>query len=398
MTTVETTWPLSIWQRQCMADEQVRAGVYRDPFFTISTVVELDRPLDLVVLRRALDELLRRHEILRTRFVEDAQVVTPNATAGIEEVNEVDVYFPVSPDSPTPVALTVAGTALSLHLHHLACDPVTLWAALAELGALYGAELGGPAVPPPSAQFGEYVLQELERERADKETARAWWQAVLGGKRFARVHPDPTAAAFAFRDELLSAEAFSALESTGRRLRGTTLTTLTAALACAMHPHVSDGDLLFSTIFRKRDRPQWQRMLGPAFAPTTVAVPAPPDRLTPDYTRAVRDHLLRCQRHNRYDIVELRSFSPDLAAGPSLRTFFEFIPADRPADIAFGPVTGRVVTAAGPRMMPSFALSIRSRDTPEGNVVGHLSGIAGGWRESAVRGLWTAVADLVRDA
>ncbi|MFI9380684.1 condensation domain-containing protein [Kutzneria sp. NPDC052558] len=396
MTTVQTTWPLSIWQRQCMTDEQVRPGVFTDPHFTINAVVELDLPLDLVVLQRALDELLGRHELLRTRFTEDAQVVSPQVDGVIEQVDEVALHFPVPADAPSPLVLTVAGNMLSLHLHHLACDPPTVWAALTELAALYTAELGGPAVPPPSAQFGEYVAHELEQERLGVDAARAWWESSLGGKRFARVRPDAGANGFEYRDELLSADDYASLERLARNHRGATFTTMFAALACAMGPRMDSGDLIFSTVFRKRDRPQWQRMLGPCFAPTFVAIPEPPAHLTADYSRAVRDVLLKSQRHNRFDLIELRGLSPDMAEATTLRTFFELIPAERPVGLAFGPATGRVVNAAGPIMQMKTRMSVRARNTEDGSVVGHVSGGPDGWQESTARQIWRDVGEIVR--
>jgi hypothetical protein len=360
-------------------------------------VVELDRPVDLVLLQRALDELVRRHDLLRTRVTPDALVVAPQLTGIIEQVDEVAVHFPVSADSPTPLVLTVAGNRLSLHLQHMLCDPPTVWATLAELAAHYTAELGGPAVPPPSAQFGEYVLHELERERQDADAARAWWQSSLGDKRFARVRPDAGAEGFEYRGELLSANDYAALERLARAHRGSPFTTMFAALACAMAPRMDGGDLIFSTVFRTRDRPQWQRMIGPCFSPTYVCLPAPPAELSADYSRAVRDVLLKSQRHNRFDQVELRGISPDMAESTTLRTFFELIPAERPASLTFGPSTGRVVEAAGPIMRMSTRMSVRGRNSEDGSVVAHVGGGPGGWQESTVRQIWQDVAGLVRN-
>jgi hypothetical protein len=401
MTSVETTWPLSIWQRQCMDDERTIPGVFTSSTFTMNAVAELHGRLDVGALGRALNELLRRHEILRTRFLPDVQVVAPQVDGQIVLVDGVDIHTPVENDSPTPMVVTLArpGTnehLLSLHLHHLAADPQTLWAALAELGALYGAELGGPAVPPPTAQFGEYVTAELEQERTGLPAAREWWQQSLGDKRFARVHPDPDSVTFDFRDELLSAKEFAALEQLGRRQRGTVLTTMMAALTCAMRPHITGDDVLYSTVFRTRDRPQWQRMFGPCFAITYLPLPAPPRGLTADYARAVRDTILKCQRHNRFDVPELRSLTPDMAFGAGVSTFFEFIPADRPTEVAFGPVAARVVTAAGPKANGVSRLGIRSRSTVDGALVGAVEARGGGWPESTARQLWRDVAEMVR--
>ena len=217
MTSVETKWPLSLWQRERMDDERRQPGCHVDATFAMGAVIDLRGPLDVSALGRALDELLRRHDILRTRFTEDGQVVSARVDGRIQLVDEVDPRCPVPTDGPTPLVVRLARRSaeehvLSLHLHHLAADPPTLWGTVSELAALYGAELGGPAVVPPQSQFHEYVMHELEQARLGEAAARAWWENSLGGKRFARIAPDPTAPEFEHRGEILSAEEFTALK------------------------------------------------------------------------------------------------------------------------------------------------------------------------------------------
>jgi hypothetical protein len=127
----------------------------------------------------------------------------------------------------------------------------------------------------------------------------------LGGKRFARISADPTAPEFEYRGEILSAEEFTALKRLGRSRRGTVFTTMLAALARAVGTQHNSGDLLFSTVFRKRNSPQWRNTLGPCFALTCIPLPAPPVTLTADYARVVRDNVLHCYQHNRFDPIAL---------------------------------------------------------------------------------------------
>ena len=401
MTSVETRWPLSLWQRERMDDERRQPGCHVDATFAMGAVLELRGPLDVAALGRALDELLRRHDILRTRFTEDGQVVSARVDGEIQLVDEVDPRCPVPTDSPTPLVVrlmrrSASEHVLSLHLHHLAADPPTLWGTVSELAALYGTELGGPAVPPPASQFHEYVLNELAQARTGEAAARAWWENSLGGKRFARIAPGATAPEFEYRGEILSADEFAALKRLGRTHRGTVFTTMLAALACAMGPQHDSGDLLFSTVFRKRIGPQWRNTLGPCFALTCIPLPAPPPTLTTDYANAVRDTVLQCHQHNRFDPMELRALGGDMASPRDIWTFFEFIPADRPAAFTFGPLAASVVTAGGPAGHGMSRLCIRTRDVPDGSVFGHIGGRGGAWRESAAVRLWRDVADQIR--
>ena len=396
---VETTWPVSIWQRRTLDSERRRPGLYNSPDFTISARAELHGTIDAAVLTEALAELLRRHEILRTRVVDDGrrqmQVVSPSIPNVLEVVDEVKTHWPVPADGPSPLLVRLSDNEMSVHLHHLACDPFTVWGVLRELGAIYTASTGGGPIPPaPSAQFGEFAQFEIAQEAAGHAAAEQWWRSCFIGTEFASVRPTDSVS-FEYRGEILTAERFAGLERLGRTYRGTIFTTLVAALACAMQPHISGGDLLFSTVFRKRDRPEWQRMLGPCFVEAYLPIPQPPAVLSPEYARTVRDTLLNCQRHSRFDLTEIWAMNPVMANPREIVTFFEYVPRDRPADIAFGPTAVRVVDAAGPANGGVIPLAVRARDDETGALVAHVCARAGGWSESAAAGLWSTVSAVV---
>ena len=77
-------------------------------------------------------------------------------------------------------------------------------------------------------------------------------------------------------------------------------------------------------------------MLGPCLVQSYVPVPGPPERLTAEYSRAVRDLVLTCHRHSRFDLATV---DEDGAWAQAVSTFFQYIPLARPVSGgAFGPI------------------------------------------------------------
>ena len=67
-----TSLPASFAQQRLWFLDRVRPG---SPAYNVPIAVRLDGPLDLDPLRRALDEVVRRHEILRTTFDDDGGIL-----------------------------------------------------------------------------------------------------------------------------------------------------------------------------------------------------------------------------------------------------------------------------------------------------------------------------------
>ncbi|TDB78338.1 condensation domain-containing protein [Micromonospora sp. KC723] len=391
------TWPASLWQRFALTLDRARPGATLGPGFTMNTVLRVRGLLQLTVLAAAVDELVRRHDVLRTRLALDGaeplQVVAPRVTGLLEILDGPDVpapdgwtHAPVASDRPTPLRVRVARVAddehvLALHLHHLMADPVTLWTVVDELAALYGAALGGTPPPAPGASYGQYASSEADQVRSGWPAAHNYWSRTVGAARFATVRDGERSAPFAYRATCLGPADTANVESLSRRNRSTPFVTLLAATACAMAPHLGAGDtLLINTLFAKRDRPQWQRSLGPCIVPAYLPLPRPPARLDGEYVRRVRDVVLGCQRHVRFPIESVDAMHPHLTDSVSVIPFFEYLPRGWPAPVAFGPATGVVIAAAGP-VDTGLAgpLGIRVRTTTDASLAGHLSGDGVGW-------------------
>ena len=157
-------------------------------------LLRLRGPLDRAALARAIAAIVRRHDVLRTRFVEHdgtpAQIVDPDATVELRTVGE---FRGVDPDCDDAFAAEVRAiaaqpfeldraplmravlfeladddSALLVVNHHLVSDGWSRTILLRELAALYRAEHDGTAagLAPLSSQYADVA----EAQRA----ARQW--------------------------------------------------------------------------------------------------------------------------------------------------------------------------------------------------------------------------------
>ncbi|TDD46871.1 hypothetical protein E1263_35615 [Kribbella antibiotica] len=359
------TLPTSLWQTFALKLDADRPGFARGPWFTMNAVLGLDGVLDHSRLATAFDELQRRHAVLRTEIVDHTQHIHGSPTAELELVDEVETHAEVP--LAAPVRLRLAGNRLALHLHHMIADPVTLWNTLNELAALYS----NTAVPP-AAQYADYTLNEAELVERQRGPAGDWWQSRIADAKPCPQPPLQPAKQFAYRQQLLSPDELAAVNQRTLQQRSTPLVTLLTALAAGMTPYVGAGDtLVFATLFSKRDRPQWQRVLGPCIVPSAIAIPRDGD------IAAVREAVVGCSRYARFPVLE--------AQMPDQSPFFEYVPQQWPAGYQFGPVHGSVAAVAGPKDTGlADILGIRLRPTTDGALTGHFSGDGTDWTEPLV--------------
>jgi hypothetical protein len=382
----EVRRPSSIWQRFALGFDVLRPNYASGHWFTMNAVVDVRGPLDVRRLNQAFQDLVARHDLLRSRLAPDGltQVVRSQVPVELEIIDDDPewTFAPVAFEAPSQIRLRLAQVErdrhmLCLHLHHLMADPVTLWTLLAELAALYC----GP-LPAPQAQFWQYAEEQTRLMASERAAAETWWSKVVAGPTFADPPPTPEGN-FARRQRILTADQLSEVERFSRRHRGTTFVSLLAGFACAMRPHVSGGEsVLFNTLFSRRNRAEWRTLPGPCTVPAYLPLPQPPAEPTGDYLVAVRDIVLGAQRYAHFPAADVTAMRPAFADAASLCPFIEYLPDERPSTLSFGEATGTVANAAGPRDTGrARALGIRARRTADGELFAHLSGNGIGWTE-----------------
>ncbi|SEH00064.1 amino acid adenylation domain-containing protein [Nonomuraea solani] len=190
--------PLSFAQRRLWFLDRIDAGAA----YNMPMLVRLSGPVDADALRGALEDVVARHEALRTVFTvhdgEPGQVVVPagEARPGFAAVEvpagELDARvaeaarhrFDLAAELPIHSVLFTTGSdehALLLVMHHIATDGWSLPPFMRDLSRAYRARLDGVPVAWPSLPIGYAEYAALHRERVDAvaETELAYWRKTL---------------------------------------------------------------------------------------------------------------------------------------------------------------------------------------------------------------------------
>jgi amino acid adenylation domain-containing protein len=242
------------------------------------------------VLRAALDEIVRRHEILRTAFVTVDGVAMQRLVAGVtaplrvldvpaeqaEEVIAAELRKPFDLTRP-PLARWVlvrhadGESTLVYSEHHIVHDGWSEGVLLSELGLLYQAFAAGEPspLPEPAAQYADYARWQREWMRGDVLKAHVdHGAAVLAGAphvlELPADHPRPPVKSFrgaAPRFEV-PAGLSRALRAFSRRHRVSLFATMYAGFAALLHRYTGQEDMLVGTGAANRSLPELQQMLG----------------------------------------------------------------------------------------------------------------------------------------
>ncbi|HZN09359.1 MAG TPA: amino acid adenylation domain-containing protein [Pyrinomonadaceae bacterium] len=195
-----TSAPLSFAQQRLWILDQMNPG---DPSYNIAAAVKIEGPLQVAVLQRALEEIVRRHEVLRTTFQtidsEPVQLISnDNSVAlsivNVEEETEARRLLRELGMAPFDLAngpllrVTLLKFSDELHwlvlvVHHIVFDGVSRSIFIRELTSLYEAFANDAPSPleDVALQYADYAVWQrdaLQGEAFEKHIAR--WQEALG--------------------------------------------------------------------------------------------------------------------------------------------------------------------------------------------------------------------------
>jgi amino acid adenylation domain-containing protein len=286
--------PLSFAQQRLWFMDRLEPG---SPFYTLFTAVRLSGGLDVAALRQALDEIVRRHESLRTAFVEgeqgalqiaqparplDVPLIDLEALGG--DAREAEARRLVAGEAVAPFDLG-SGTLLRCRLlrlggrehavtcamHHIASDFLSLQIFVQELAVLYDAFSHGKAspllaLPVQYADFSAWQRGWLTGEVLESEIA--WWKERLTGApsrielradRPRSEAPDFRGATRAFE---LPAPLMETLQAVSRAEGCTLFMTLLAAFEVLLHHGSGQDDLVVGTPVGYRNWPEIEGAIG----------------------------------------------------------------------------------------------------------------------------------------
>ncbi|MGH7561801.1 MAG: non-ribosomal peptide synthetase [Gemmatimonadales bacterium] len=340
--------PLSHAQELLWLFEQMTPGTAT---YNIPLARRVRGPLQVDALRRACDELVARHESLRTRFVElegaPRQMVDPPARVPVElhdlrdrpdglRQGEAEALlrdaaarpFDLSAGTGPRVLLVTLGAEESLLLlvvHHVVFDGVSGVVLWRELGALYDAALRGrPAeLAPLPIQVADVAAWERDGRGAERFAPDlAFWRGELDGAPagvdLLTDFPRPPGAVGpgARYAALLPAATRDAVRALGAAHEATLFMTMMAGFQALLHRYSGQADIVVGTPMVGRERPETAGLIG--YLANALALRA---RFENDpgfgaLLRQVRQRTLRALEHQNVPYEELvRELRAGLSTG-----------------------------------------------------------------------------------
>jgi len=283
--------PLSFAQQRLWFLDQLEP---ESPVYNIHTALRLEGPLDVPALQRTLDEIVRRHESLRTTFPlsgeRPVQAVAPSLKVPVRSLDvshlpdrEREALRLAAEEARRPfdlsrgplvraclVRLADREHLLLLAMHHIISDGWSMGVLAGEVGALYRAFAAGEASPLEElpVQYADFSVWQREWLEGPALAAQLdYWRRQLSGLPLLQLPTGkaPTAAP-SYRG---SVHFFEVGEELTRSLRalslgeGATLfMTLLAAFKALLHRHSGQTDIVVGTDTANRFPLETERLIG----------------------------------------------------------------------------------------------------------------------------------------
>lgn len=276
-------YPMSYEQESIWLNDQLQEGTSR---YLESWVHRLRGPVDADAVERALNDIVDRHESLRSRLVmregRPRQQVLPHAPVrlavrdvtadGLEAALRTAVAGPVVLTDPPLLTATLLRTApddtlLAVCVHHAVIDGWCFSLFDREFGELYRRALDGgrSRLPGLRLQFGPYAAAQRAggagRDRAHGEALAYWKQNLRGAPEESTFPADrPRPAVLGPRGDriefTIDARLGRGIRALGRQSRTTPFVVMAAALTALLGRHSGQDDVVIGTPISRRDTPE----------------------------------------------------------------------------------------------------------------------------------------------
>ena len=288
-------YPLSYTQEWFITLDAGDDGGTFGPRFMIVSALRVTGHVDLAILQGALDDVVERHELLRTLVVRDAdppyQLVHPPCRMPLE-VRDVTPVAGTSRDqavrdlileaeagsiSAREVPLIKAqlcrfddrDSLLILTVHHSVSDGWSIHVILRDLGAFYAARRTGTAPElPPVAQYREYAeWQRASATSTAEDGAPAYWRRKLDGAREFTIpndhgHPASYSRPYSMHVHDIEPDIMAGASVLATATRSTLFTVTLSAFYLLAHQLTGATDLAIRAFTAGRDEPRFQNTMG----------------------------------------------------------------------------------------------------------------------------------------
>jgi hypothetical protein len=321
--------PCSISQQRYWLLEQLSPG---NTALNIPLAVQLNGPLDIPVLERALNAIVERHEVLRTSFAlvdgSPKQVIQSEATIKLGQINLSEVppekrqarieqemiaeaVRPLSlSDAPifrtTLLRLTPDENVLMLTIHHIVGDGWSNGLLVREVGLFYHALIHGKTVdlPPLAVHYADYALWQEEWLKTPQfQRQLGYWNEALDGDPPVLDMPTdypremgPANTAF-IESLLLPTHLSDALKRLCIELDVTLFMVLFTTYVALLHRYTGQNEFTIGTTAANRNRSELEHLIG-LFANPLILRPKISGEMTfREAASRLRDQLLNGFAH-----------------------------------------------------------------------------------------------------
>ena len=286
--------PLSFAQQRLWFVNQLGPNT---PAYNIPIAFNLTGRLNMAVLTRSINEIIKRHEVLRTSFVTvDGKPVQVIASVPTFTLSEVDLrQLPDAERQTEAQRLTIEEATrpfdlahkpllrakllhlaqeefmLLLTLHHIVADGWSVGVLIRELAAFYEAFLTGNPSPLPELPFQYVDFAYWQRQWLQEKvlkTQLAYWKQQLSGNlpvlELPTDRPRPPIQTFrGGQQKLVLPKALSeAIKMLSHREGVTLFMTLLAAFKTLLYRYTGQDDIIVGSPIANRNRPEIENLIG----------------------------------------------------------------------------------------------------------------------------------------
>ncbi|PTH83159.1 non-ribosomal peptide synthetase, partial [Streptomyces sp. A244] len=378
--------PLSFAQQRLWFLDQLEPGSVD---YNMSTRLRFAGELDAAALGAALDALVARHEVLRTRLVAGAdgvaqQVVDPAAGLPLPVVDVSGAADPqdaadrlIGADGLTPfdlangplvraalLRLAPDDHVLSLAMHHVVFDEWSDRIVRRELSALYEAFRAGEPdpLPPLAAQYADVAAWQRQWLTGDVLDERLdYWRTQLDRAPVLELptdlpRPQVRSTAGAVTRFSIAPDTAEALRALSRESGTTMFMTLLAAFSVLLGRYGDTDDVAIGTPVANRSLAETEDLIGFFVNTLVMRTDLSGNPSFADLLGRVREMALGAYRHQDlpFDrLVDALVAERDRSRNPLTDVMFSYVPQEPgdPGDQGSGPV-GTAVTGTGPEPVP----------------------------------------------
>ncbi|HEV3271508.1 MAG TPA: condensation domain-containing protein [Candidatus Methylacidiphilales bacterium] len=351
--------PCSISQERFWLLDQLSPG---NSALNIPIALKLKGPLNVEALQKALEAVVRRHEVLRTSFLRTdekvMQAISPEARFELRQIDLTDVpqgkkqerlQAEMRAEAVRPMSLTTAPIlrptlvrfdaedhGLLLTLHHIICDGWANGILIREMGICYQAILEGkPAgLPELPIQYADYAVWQRDWIKTpDFQNQLAYWEKELAGRwlplDFPTDHPRRTGRMFPAYIEtmLLPPELTDRAKGLCKEYDFTLFMVFFAAYASLLHRYTGQTRFIVGTTGANRTRHELENLIGQFANPMMLPTDLSGGLTFRELLHRVRDMSLGAMSHQEVPFESILERLENVSKGrnkPAIQAHFLF--------------------------------------------------------------------------